>query len=392
MCHRTLRKIDYPYIHSMLYTFLFRHRNVLIQRCEIKAAERSEPDEKHVLSRYGIPVFLDQLIETLKVERTAHPKNGEKLSGPPGGPSQQSALGKSATLHGQELSDHGFTIEQVVHDYGDLCQAITDLSNELGEPIGVDEFRTLNRCLDNGIADAVTEFSRQRRLINDDRENQAMNQHLGTLAHELRNHINTASHALGVIKSGQVGFGGATGAVLDRTIASLRNIVDHSLAEVRLTAGLTAHRELIILSDFIADLNESAKFDAQTRGCEFIVSVVGLGLAVQADRELLFSAVINLLQNAFKFTAHGTRVSLTVYAEDARIRFDVHDHCGGLPAGLKEDLFEPFKQYSDDKSGVGLGLSICRRSVEANDGVLSVRNIPGSGCVFSIGLPRHFLQ
>ena len=376
----------------MLYTFLYRHRSVLIDQCEMKAAERSEPHGKQVQSRYGIPVFLDQLIETLRIEKTSQPQNGKNLSGPPGGPSQRSEVGKSATLHGQELSDHGFTIEQVVHDYGDLCQAITDLSNELNEPIGVDEFRTLNRCLDNGIADAVTEFSRQRRLINDDRETQAMNQRLGAVAHELRNHINTASHALGVIKSGQVGFGGATGAVLDRTMASLRNLVDHSLTEVRLTAGLPVHRELIILSDFIADVEESAKFDAQARDCEFIVSVVGLGLAVQADRELLFSAVINLLQNAFKFTAHGTRVSLTVYAEDARIRLDVHDHCGGLPAGLKEDLFEPFKQYSADKSGIGLGLSICRRSVEANDGVLSVRNIPGSGCVFSIGLPRHFLQ
>ncbi|MFN3307540.1 MAG: ATP-binding protein, partial [Candidatus Kapaibacteriota bacterium] len=50
-------------------------------------------------------------------------------------------------------------------------------------------------------------------------------------------------------------------------------------------------------------------------------------------------------------------------------------------------LFLPFKQSSADKSGVGLGLSICRRSVEANSGVLSVRDLPGSGCVFSIDLP-----
>jgi signal transduction histidine kinase len=269
---------------------------------------------------------------------------------------------------------------------------ITDLSTELDHPIDTDEFRTLNRCLDNGIADAVTEFSHQRRLINDDREEQAMNQRLGVLAHELRNLVNTASHALGVIKSGQVGFGGATGAVLDRTMTSLRGIAHSSLAEVRLTAGLTAHRELTALSGFIADVKESAIFDAQSRGCEFSVSVVGRGLAIKVDRELLFSAVINLLQNAFKFTAHGTRVSLTAYAEEDRIRIDVHDHCGGLPPGIKEDLFVPFKQHGADTSGAGLGLSICRRSVEANNGVLSVRDIPGSGCVFSIELPRHSME
>ena len=68
----------------------------------------------------------------------------------------------TATLHGRELLDGGYTIDQVVHDYGDLCQAITDLAFERNWPIQVDEFRTLNRCLDNGIADAVTEFTAQR--------------------------------------------------------------------------------------------------------------------------------------------------------------------------------------------------------------------------------------
>lgn len=56
------------------------------------------------------------------------------------------------------------TIDQVVHDYGDFCQAIIDLAVERDPPISIDEFRTLNRCLDNAIADAVTEFSFQSDL------------------------------------------------------------------------------------------------------------------------------------------------------------------------------------------------------------------------------------
>ena len=71
-------------------------------------------------------------------------------------------MGAAASLHGRELMQRGFTVDQVVHDYGDLCQAITDLAFELKAPIEIDEFRTLNRCLDNGIADAVTEYSYQR--------------------------------------------------------------------------------------------------------------------------------------------------------------------------------------------------------------------------------------
>jgi signal transduction histidine kinase len=104
---------------------------------------------------------------------------------------------------------------------------------------------------------------------------------------------------------------------------------------------------------------------------------------------LLSSALGNLLQNAFKFTAHDTRVSLSTHVVGDRIHLDVQDHCGGLPPGNPEELFLPFRQCSADKSGVGLGLSICRRSVEANSGVLTVRDLPGSGCVFSIDLPRR---
>ena len=376
----------------MLHLFLSNNREALISRCILKVAERSEPSANQAASLYGIPIFLDQLTRTLELEQLALRNRGNAVSGPAGGPSGQSELGKSATLHGRELSEHGFTIEQVVHDYGDLCQAITDMALEFNQQIDAEEFRTLNRCLDNGMADAVTEFSHQRRLISDDREEQAMQHRLGVLVHELRVHIDAASHAIRVIKSGQVGFGGATGAVLDRSLAAMRNVVNRSLAEARLAVGMPPNHELILVNDFITEISESMRFAALARKCEFAVSVVGLGLAVNADKDLLFSALGNLLHNAFKFTQPGTKVSLTAYAEGERILMDVHDHCGGLPPGKVENLFVPFHKVGSEPTGSGLGLSICRAGVEANNGVLSARDIPGSGCVFSISLPRASAQ
>jgi len=71
-----------------------------------------------------------------------------------------------------------------------------------------------------------------------------------------------------------------------------------------------------------------------------------------------------------------------------RVLIDVEDSCGGLPAGKAESMFTPFTQRSADKSGMGLGLSICRRAVEANNGIVRVRDKPGAGCVFTIDLPR----
>jgi signal transduction histidine kinase len=112
---------------------------------------------------------------------------------------------------------------------------------------------------------------------------------------------------------------------------------------------------------------------------------------VIGDREMLVSAVSNLLQNAFKFTERHTEVSLNAYAAGNRILIEIADHCGGLPVGALETMFLPFTQVGQDTSGLGLGLSIARRSVEANHGVLSVRDVPGSGCVFTIDLPRTLL-
>ena len=81
--------------------------------------------------------------------------------------SQSEDIGDSAKKHGHDLLKQGFTIDQVVHDYGDVCQSITELAVELGAPISTDDFRTLNRCLDNAIAGAVTEFTLEQGVTRD---------------------------------------------------------------------------------------------------------------------------------------------------------------------------------------------------------------------------------
>ena len=360
----------------MLHEFLEENRAALIDGCKARVASRRMPGPADAQLEHGIPQFVDQLAKTLRLEHDGNPAEGAQI-------------GESAARHGFALLRRGVTVDQVVHDYGDLCQAITDLAFERGTPIKVEEFRTLNRCLDNAIADAVTEFAYQRDLLVEDRGIQALNERLGFLAHELRNLIHSATLAVSALKTGNVGLAGATGAVLDRSLIGLRNLIDRSLADVRVTAGMPARRELIPLGDFIAEVRVSAGLEAEARGCELTAGTVDAGLAVLADRELLASAVGNLLQNAFKFTERHTEVSLSAHAAGDRVLIEVEDHCGGLPPGAAEQMFQPFVQNDADRSGLGLGLSICRNSVEANEGALRVRDLPGSGCVFVIDLPRH---
>lgn len=374
----------------MLHEFLTDNRIELIGRCRSKVAQRPAPRASKEELEHGIPLFLDQLIKTLRVEQTAQPMQSRKVSGPSGGGNPVlSEVGETAAQHGRELLQHGFTVEQVVHDYGDLCQAITDLALEKDAPIAADEFRTLNRCLDNGIAEAVTEFNYQRDVLLADEQAQALNQRLGFLSHELRNLVSTATMALSAIKSGHVALHGATGAILDRSLVGLVSLIDRSLAEVRIAAGISPQNPPFSLAAFIAEVKVSASLEAHVKGSVFTVSDVDTLLAVDADRDLLFAAVGNLLQNAFKFTRHGSEVTLNAYAAAERILIEVEDHCGGLPAGDAEKIFQPFMQNGEDKSGLGLGLSISQRSVKANGGVLRVRDVPGSGCVFTIDLPRH---
>lgn len=373
-----------------MHRFLTHNRTELIARCRSKVAQRSPSGTPGEELDYGVTIFLDQLIKTLEVEKTSEPMRSRKVSGPSGGGKPVlSEISESAALHGRELLQHGFTIDEVVHDYGDLCQAISDLAYERGEVIEIDEFRTLNRCLDNAIANAVTEFGYQQDFALAEKQSAALNERLGFFAHELRNQLCTATLALSIIKQGNVGLSGATGGVLDRALVGLGNLISRTLAEVRMTAGIPVQNRLYSLADFIAEIKLSATLEAQVKECVLTVSEVDPLLAIDVDRDLLLSATGNLLQNAFKFSPPHSEITLNAYAVADRILIDVEDRCGGFPAGAADTMFLPFVQEGTDHSGLGLGLSISRRSVEANHGVLSVRNHAGSGCVFTIDLPRH---
>jgi signal transduction histidine kinase len=350
----------------MLHEFITENRAEIIALCRLKLAGRAVPHTTPAELKNGVPLFLDQLAEILRL----HTASSLGVRG-------------SAILHGDELHRQGFTVGQVVNDYGDICQSITELALERKAPIQTDEFRTLNKCLDDAIANAVTEFSKQR----DHQTSSEGKERLGIFTHEIRNLLNTAMLSFEVLRTGSVGVGGATGAILGRSLSGLRDLVDRSLADARLTAGIHSP-ERIGMVEFLEEVEASAAMEARDRGLSLTV-VSGDGDAVvEADRQILSSAVTNLLQNAFKFTRPGGHVSVRSSADADRVRVEVEDECGGLPPGDPRALFVPFKQRGSDRTGLGLGLAISRRGVEANGGVLKVRNIPGKGCVFTVDLPR----
>ena len=292
-------------------------------------------------------------------------------------------MGASATQQGDDMLRMGFTVGQVVHGYGDVCQAVTELAFERDAPITVDEFRTLNRCLDDAIAGAVTEYGRLRELSIIDHGTER----LGALAHELRNRLNTAMLSFGILKDGSVTVGGSTGAVLERSLRGLADLIDGALAEVRVESK-GQRLERIDLAEFIEEMEIAAIIEAKAGGHRLTVEPAEYGVVIEADRQLLAAAVANLIQNAFKFTRDGGHVWLRSQVTPDRVLIEIEDECGGLPPGQAEELFRPFTQRSTDRSGLGLGLSISRKAIHLNGGDLRVRNLPGHGCVFTVDLPR----
>jgi signal transduction histidine kinase len=354
----------------MLHEFVAVNREEIIRRCRAKVATRSVPPPTDAEIDHGVPVFLDQLADALRLGLISTPE-----------------ICKSAVQHGHDLLLQGFTVSQVVHDYGDVCQAITELAVEMNAPISTDDFRGLNRCLDDAIAGAVTEYGRERNQSTLEGETARGSERLGFFAHEMRNLINTAIVAFEVLKTGNVGVAGSTGTVLHRSLLGLRALTGRSLAEVRLTQGVQ-NQEQFLVSGFIDELAPAATMEAHARGIELTVMPVEDGVAIAADRQVLAAVMGNLLQNAFKFTRPRSAVTLKVGASAERVLIEIQDECGGLPGGNVNELFRPFEQRNADRTGLGLGLAFSRWGVEANHGRLYARNLPDVGCVFTVDLPR----
>jgi signal transduction histidine kinase len=362
----------------MLHDFILAHRELIVARARARVKARTIAKSSDAKLEHGVPLFLTQLVDAL-----APSASFESLH-LVGAADARKHITDSATLHGHDLLRNGFTVAQVVHGYGDVCQIVTEMAAETGAPISAAEFQIFNRCLDDAIAGAVTAYGRQR-----EREvTYQGTERLGAFAHEVRKFLNTAVLSFDAIKRGTVGLGGSTGAVHARSLSGLSALVERSLAEVRLADDAPV-LETVLIGEFLEELQVTASMQAEAHGLCFSVSSEDPHLVIDADRQLLSSAVSNLLQNAFKYTKPGGRVALMTRSTKARITIDVSDECGGLPPGKAEELCRPFARGNSDRSGLGVGLSIALSAVRANSGDLLVCDVPGTGCIFSVDLPRQ---
>jgi hypothetical protein len=203
----------------MLHDFISSNREELIARARAKASARPSPSSSEDEPEDGVPLFLAQVSETLRLEVTATPFS-------------PTAIGAGAARHGRELLARGYLVSQVVHDYAEVCQAMTELAVEKGATISSEEYRTLNRCLDTAIAEAVTEYGR----LKEEAASQQDLRRRGEIAHELRNFVQTALLSFQVLEAGKVGASGRAAGVLGRSLVNIKDLADSLVSEVRLAA------------------------------------------------------------------------------------------------------------------------------------------------------------
>jgi PAS domain S-box-containing protein len=221
---------------------------------------------------------------------------------------------------------------------------------------------------------------------------------LAMLAHELRNPLAPISAAADLLK-----FGGADEArvarasdVIGRQVRHLSSLVDDLLDVSRVTRGLIQlERVRVDIGAVVASAVEQARPVLEARGHVLAIGQEAAGAAVSGDPNRLVQVLVNLLNNAAKYTPHGGRIALSVSCEalDMRrlVRIAVRDNGIGIDARLLPQVFDLFTQAerTPDRAqgGLGIGLALVRNIVVLHGGSVSAHSDgPGKGSVFTISL------
>jgi signal transduction histidine kinase len=216
------------------------------------------------------------------------------------------------------------------------------------------------------------------------------------VSHELRTPITSIRMFIETLALGRVKEPAELQTVLDllsKETARLSGMIESVLDWSRIDGGKKTYRKERLPSAALADLAVSA-FKAQHLRKELpLVVTLGEDLGdLELDKDAVSGALLNLLQNAWKYSKEDKRIELRVMRDDQFVVFEVEDHGVGIPRREQKRIFDRFYRVDSlltrSTEGSGLGLSIAQRIVQAHDGWISVDSVPGKGSTFRIHLPR----
>jgi signal transduction histidine kinase len=318
-----------------------------------------------------LPQFLDEILAALR----------DDAGLPSVGPSPESS--PTAAVHGEQRLHLGFSLDSVVREYGALRNAVVATARDAAAEVSAREMQLLFDCIITGIAEAVSEYARQR----DAELLRLANEHFAFIAHELRNPLSAAGLALEQLKAtGALPEANRNVSALERGLARTSDLIDQTLRVARVASGIELRRQSTTIRALFDDVLLGAISEAEAKGVE-IETALENDQQVNVDVRLLRSAVGNLLRNAVKYTHEKSTVVLRGSIAKDRATIEIEDCCGGLEPGKVQEAFAPFVRLDTTQTGFGLGLAIAKQAVDAHGGAIRVQNLPGKGCIFILELP-----
>jgi signal transduction histidine kinase len=173
----------------------------------------------------------------------------------------------------------------------------------------------------------------------------------------------------------------------ERLTSLINNILDFS----RIEAGRKEYefRETD-LRELVSNTMESYRYQIEQQGFTFEEKIDSVP-PLRVDREAMARSLVNLVNNALKYSQDRKFVGVNLYRDNGRVKLEVIDHGIGIPVTEQGKIFEKFYRVGDplvhNTKGSGLGLSLVKHIVQAHGGDVSVDSTPGQGSKFTISLP-----
>lgn len=283
--------------------------------------------------------------------------------------------------------------------HGQAIGAITFAYSESDRRYGMEDLKfaeLLAQRIALAVENARVYEQEQKARIDAEKANHLKLQFLGMVSHELRTPLTSIKGFASTLLAEDVEWDAETQhqylTIIDHESDKLTGLVEQLLEVSRMQAGTLAIKAEPTTLYHILDLCEP-QIKVTTAGHDFMLEVEENLPGIVADRQRIAQVIVNLVDNAAKYSPPGSRILLTAKRAAAVIQVEVSDLGEGIPEGERQQVFEAFRQLerkAGKRPGAGLGLAICKGLIEAHHGRIWIEtNYPG-GTVIKFTLPSVY--
>ncbi|MDB5911619.1 MAG: hypothetical protein JWP22_294 [Ramlibacter sp.] len=293
-----------------------------------------------------------------------------------------------AETHADYRMVAGFAVDAMVTEYRALRASVLKIWGDAGGCTSTEDLRDLtrfNEAIDQSIAESVGRYTRQTR--------RSTELFIGILGHDIRNPLGTIITATEVlVRTGQLSA--KAGAPISNAAHRIKGLVEQVVDFTRSESDTMMPIERV--PGNLMDQLFKVVQETQVRHPNRTLRVVSSGDCEGSwDEGRIGQLLSNLLGNALLYGARESDITVRIWATPLEVCFSVHNEGPEIPAAERERIFHPLERGTHDvdeerrdRTGLGLGLYICREIVRAHEGKLEVQSGPDEGTTFSVALPR----